>query len=297
MGFGEAASRFAKDFSEAGLAGIVAYSRSAAKAGADDPIRARATGAGVELVATPKELCKRSNLVMTLTPGAAALPALRVLKRHLHSEHLYVDATTASVKDMERAAVLLEGRARFVDAAIMDAVPLNGIKVLTVASGPHAAEFLDALAPYGMNIRVIGDKPGAASAFKLMRSVAMKGLAAVLIEALEAAHRYGIADAVAADIARYMNERPFEQVVKRFVCGTAVHAERRVHEMGEAIALLKSLGSSTRMTRATRANLKEMASMGLRARFDAHEPDTIGPVLEALTEARSSRSGRSPRSA
>jgi 3-hydroxyisobutyrate dehydrogenase-like beta-hydroxyacid dehydrogenase len=169
--------------------------------------------------------------------------------------------------------------------------------VLTVASGPHAAEFRDALAPYGMNIEVIGEKPGAASAFKLIRSIAMKGFAAVVIESLEAAERYAVADAVANDISRYMDARPFDQVVKRFVCGTSIHAERRVHEMGEVMALLKSLGSSTRMTRATRENLKEMTAMGLRETFGAQEPEEIRPVLQALIAARSSRYGRSPRNA
>ena len=47
------------------------------------------------------------------------------------------------------------------------------------------------MTPYGMNIKVVGDKPGMASAMKLIRSVCIKGLSAVLLESLEAAQRYG----------------------------------------------------------------------------------------------------------
>ena len=138
IGFGEAASRFSKDLSHAGLKSIVAYSPSAAKAAAEDPVRTKAAEAGVELVVSIKDVCKRSNLVVCLTPGKLALPIARQAKRYLSREHIYVDATTASVRDMEKTAQMLEGVAFFVDAAVMDAVPMNGIRVLTVASGSHA---------------------------------------------------------------------------------------------------------------------------------------------------------------
>ena len=292
IGFGEAASRFAKDLSEAGLSGIVAYSPSAANAPADDPVHAKAAASGVELVPSIKDVCRKSNVVIALTPGKLALPVLRKARRHLTAEHIYVDATTASVKDMEKAAQLLDGGAAFVDAAVMDPVPMNGIKVLTVASGSHAEKFRELLGAYGMNIQVVGTKAGAASSMKLLRSVCMKGLAALLLESLEAAQRYGITEALAADMARFINGRPFEDVMKRFVCGTAIHAGRRVHEVSESLALLKALGAPTRMTRSTRETLQSIADMGLRERFGAREPDAIAPVLDALIEARG-KSGES----
>jgi len=81
-------------------------------------------------------------------------------------------------------------------------------------------------------------------------------------------------------------ERPFEQIIKRFVCGTAVHAQRRVHEMTDSLELLRSLGASTRMTRATRAMLLDVVKWGLPARFDGRELDSIVPVLDAIVGAR-----------
>ncbi len=290
IGFGEAAYHLAKGFSAAGLTGIVAYSPSASQAEADDPIRQKAADAGVELVSTPKAVCQRATLIISLTPGKAALPALRKVRAHLRPGQIYVDASTASVKDMEKAAELLEGKAAFVDAAIMDPVPMSGIKVFTVASGSHAEQFRAMVTPYGMNIQVVSDKPGAASAMKLLRSVCMKGLAALLLESLEAGQRYGIADVLAADMARFINGRPFEDVMKRFVCGTAIHAGRRIHESSESMALLKSLGASTRMTRSTLGMLQSIADMGLREHFGAREPDTIAPVLDAIIKAKQSAS-------
>ena len=289
IGFGEAAQRFGKDLSQAGLKNIVAYSPSAAHAQPGDAISRRAAESSVELVPTPNAVCERATLIIALTPGSKALAALRRTRPHLRAEHVYVDASTSSVKDMEKASQMLAGVASFVDAAVLDPVPLNGIKVLTVASGSHAEQFRAALASYGMNIQVVGEKPGAASAMKLLRSVCMKGLAALLFESLEAGRRYGIADALAADIARSMNGQSFENVTKRFICGTAIHSERRIHEVSESLALLRSVGASTRMTRATREMLRELTDLNLRERFGAREPAAIGPVLDALIDAKGAR--------
>lgn len=282
LGFGEAACIVGKALTANGLSGIIAYSPSGAAAVDSDPIRQRASEAGVTLVSSPKELCQRADVVMSLTPGALALTALRSVRRYLTDRHIYVDATTNSAKTMERGAKLLGTRANFVDAAIMGALPLSGLKVLIVVSGSQADAFRALLEPYGMNVKVVGEKPGAASALKLIRSVCMKGIAAMLIESLEAAERVGLLHDAADDLARSIDEVPFAQTIKRFVCGSAVHAERRVHEMTEAMELLKSLGSSTSMTRATRAKLRELSKMGLREEFGGREPSAIAPVLQAI---------------
>ena len=282
LGFGEAGLRFAQDLSQAGLTDIVAYSRSGAKEAPDGPLHAQAAAAGAKLVKSRGQLCKKSDVIIALTPGKAALSAVRSVQKHLRPDHIYVDMSSGAVKTMEQLAELLEGKARFVDAAIMSPVPLNGIKGVIGAAGAHAEEFRALVAPYGMNVKVVGTKPGGASAMKLIRSVCMKGLSAVLMESLEAAQRYGVLEAAAADLAASFDERPFMQNMKRYVCGTAVHAERRVHEMGDALALLDALGSSSRMTRATRAKLVDISKMGLREKFNAREPETIAAVLEAI---------------
>lgn len=282
LGFGEAGHRFAQDLSAAGLKEIYAYSRSGAKAKPGDAKYVEAQAAGAQLVKSVRELCKRSDLIVALTPGKAAITAARAVSKHIRPGQIYVDASSAAVKTMEQVAQMLEGKGRFVDAAIMSPVPLNGIKALIGASGADAEEFRALLAPYGMNIKVVGAKPGGASAMKLIRSVCMKGLSAVLMECLEAAQRYGVLEAAAADIAGSFDERPFMQNMKRYVCGTAVHAERRIHEMADCLSLLNSLNSSTRMTKATRAKLMDVTKMGLRETFNAKEPDTIASVMEAI---------------
>ncbi len=285
LGFGEAASRFAKDFTQAGFTPILGYSRSGAKAKPGDLAYERAQAAGVTLVKTVGTLARKSDVILALTPGKAALPALKKIRKHLRPDHLYVDASSNSAEAMEQAAAIVGDAARFVDASIMGPVDLMGLKAPFVASGPHAAAFRDLMVPHGMVISVVGNNPGDASAMKLIRSVLMKGLAAILLETMEAARRRNILDAVIDDVSVTFNDIPFQKIIKRYIGGTAVHCERRIHEMKECLDLLHAMGSRDRATRTTIAMLRDMVKMGMPEKFPV-EPDSIHPVIDALIAAR-----------
>jgi 3-hydroxyisobutyrate dehydrogenase-like beta-hydroxyacid dehydrogenase len=285
LGYGEAANRLARDFKQAGFTSILAYSRSGAKAQPGDPLHQRAQAAGVTLVKTVGTLAKKTDIIIAMTPGKSALPALKKIRKYLRPDHLYVDASSNSAHNMEQAAALVGNAAKFVDASIMGPVDLMGIKVPFVASGPHAAAFRDLMVPHGMVINVVGANPGDASAMKLIRSVLMKGLAALLLETMEAARRRNILDEVIEDSSVTFNDIPFQKIIKRYVGGTAVHCERRIHEMKECLELLHEMDSSDRTTRNTIAMLRDMVKMGMPAKFQT-EPDTIHPVIDALIAAR-----------
>ena len=67
----------------------------------------------------------------------------------------------------------------------------------------------------GTSVNIAPDRPGAASAMKLIRSVFMKGITGLLFESLEAAERYGLRAALEEDIARWINERPMNADKRR----------------------------------------------------------------------------------
>ena len=285
LGFGEAAARLARDFSQAGFTDIVGYSRSGAKAQPGDLVHERAQAAGVKLVKTVAMLAKKSDVIIALTPGKAAIPALKKIRKYLRPDHLYVDASSNSAHHMEQAAALVGDTAKFVDAAIMGPVDIMGLKVPFVASGPHAAEFRDRMTPYGMIISVVGSNPGDASAMKLIRSILFKGLAMLLLETMEAAQRRNILGEVIEDASATFVEIPFQKIIKRYIGGTAVHCERRIHEMQDCLELLQDMGSADRATRTTIATLRDMVKMGMPKKFTT-EPDRIELVLDAMIAAR-----------
>ena len=137
-------------------------------------------------------------------------------------------------------------------------VRVRGLRVPMLASGFGAARYAAILGPLGADIEVLDGPAGLAAGRKLLRSVFYKGMAASIVEALEAARAAGdeqwlrehIADELAAsDVA----------TVKRITDGTRKHAVRRTAEMEAAADMLTELGVPPLMASASRALHERLA--------------------------------------
>ena len=115
-----------------------------------------------------------------------------------------------------------------------------------------ATPFARMLHPFGVPIETIHADAGAAAQLKLLRSVFMKGLAAVVVESLGAAESSGALSWLRAQIAAELGPDG-EALVTRLLAGTYAHAERREHEMRDALAALEAAGRPSDMTRGTLA--------------------------------------------
>jgi 3-hydroxyisobutyrate dehydrogenase-like beta-hydroxyacid dehydrogenase len=110
-------------------------------------------------------------------------------------------------------------------------------------------------------VTAIGPEPGDAAARKLVRSVFMKGLAAAIGEALEAADRLGARDELYDDIAATLAEAD-DALLGRLVEGSVRHAGRRAEEMAAARAMLDELGVEPRIAGASEAWLRSLGGAG-----------------------------------
>jgi 3-hydroxyisobutyrate dehydrogenase-like beta-hydroxyacid dehydrogenase len=110
-----------------------------------------------------------------------------------------------------------------------------------------------------MPVTAIGPEPGAAAARKLVRSVFMKGLAAAIGEALDAAGRLGARDELHDDIAATLTGAD-AALLERLVDGSVRHAARRAEEMAAARAMLDELGVEPRSAAASEAWLRSLAA-------------------------------------
>jgi 3-hydroxyisobutyrate dehydrogenase-like beta-hydroxyacid dehydrogenase len=133
-----------------------------------------------------------------------------------------------------------------------------------------------------MNIRIVGDKPGQASAIKLFRSIFMKGLLSLLLELLTATHRYGVDETVLGSIAESLDGVPFRETARLQMTKGVVNAERMAHEMEEVIATLDGMGLHAEMSRAATEKLLWCAGLGLRERFAGELPSTLAEVLQEM---------------
>jgi 3-hydroxyisobutyrate dehydrogenase-like beta-hydroxyacid dehydrogenase len=283
IGFGGAGYGLAKGLLGAGLEEVHFHDRMQETPPYADVIRRHAAEIGAKRAATVDVLLSRVETVISCVTGAMAVLVAEDASPFLGPGHLYADVNTASPKVKETVAGIVEKTgAAFVDAAMMGAIPTFLHRVPVLASGGGAPRFRESMQPYGMNITVIGAKPGQASAIKMFRSIFMKGLLSLFLETLTATHRYGVDERVLDSIAESLDGVPFLETARLQMTKGAVNAERMAHEMEEVIATLEVLGVPAGMSRAAREKLLWCAGFGLRERFGGELPTTLTEVLQAM---------------
>lgn len=284
IGFGEAGYEMAAGLRASGVWKVAACHRRK-----DDPQRAafvksRARAAGVDYKESLEEVVRGSKVVFSVVTPESAEDVARDASRYLEPGQVYFDLTSSEPMAMRKAAQAVEAvGARFVDGAMMASLPIFKHKVLIYASGSAARELAGLLNAYGMNVKVIGEAPGQASAAKMLASVVTKGLEALLVEMLLGAHEYGVEEHVLEAVDQFFTAG-FRSLVDRFVGSDAVHATRRVKEMEGAARFLKELGVEPIMTDATVKRLRWSASLLLDRYFKGVSPASYRDVIKAWEE-------------
>jgi 3-hydroxyisobutyrate dehydrogenase-like beta-hydroxyacid dehydrogenase len=109
--------------------------------------------------------------------------------------------------------------------------------------------------PLGMPVTYLDGEPGDAATHKLVRSIMYKGVAAVIIECLEAAEKLNMTEYARAQMLKIIYDEP---MIDRFVSGSIKHAKRRAEEMGVVVEMLNSIGVSAFTSQASVNRLKEL---------------------------------------
>jgi 3-hydroxyisobutyrate dehydrogenase-like beta-hydroxyacid dehydrogenase len=263
LGLGEAGSLIARDLVAAGV-GVRGY----------DP----AVTAAEPIIDTASEAdaARGAHLVLSVNSAKAAMDAFKaglaglIGPRQDDSMHqddsaqpdvLWADLNTASPGTKRQLAELAaEAGIPFADVAMMAPVPGRGLRVPMLASGAGAARYAAILGPLGADIEVLDGPAGLAASRKLLRSVFYKGMAASIVEALEAARASGdeqwLREHIAAELAA-----ADATIVERITEGTRQHAVRRAAEMEAAADMLTELGVPPLMASASR-DLHERLARG-----------------------------------
>jgi 3-hydroxyisobutyrate dehydrogenase len=189
------------------------------------------------------------DFVLICVPGSILPFVIDPLVQHLGAGATIVDMTTAAAQaKREAAAKAVAAGLGYVDIAITGAVALSGVRTPLLYAGPHIPAVQELLASAGAPVRVLPDSaPGDAVTVKLLRSVIMKGLEALAIEALPAARSYGVLDqlyTVLSDV----DQSPFTDLLKSMVATHPAHAVRRHAEVLEAAAQLDRAGYPSDLT-------------------------------------------------
>jgi 3-hydroxyisobutyrate dehydrogenase-like beta-hydroxyacid dehydrogenase len=220
--------------------------------------------AGLEVVASLGEVVRLADVVVSVVPPWAALQVAReyaALAGMSVAGRVYVDANAiAPATAVAVGQVLTEVGIDFVDAAINGSAARLGSGAAVYLSGTRAVEVAQLLGKC-LQVQVVGDVPGKASALKGALAGLSKGLAALFVEIGVLAQEAGVAD-VFLERCRAFYPGIME-VVDRMLPTYPQHARRRAEEMAELDEAMRALGLQPDMVQAAGRVTRAMAEAGL----------------------------------
>ncbi len=276
IGFGEAGAALCEGLVGGGAEGIAAFD-----------IRPRPAGEGVAFVPSLEDLLRESDIVFAAVTSRVALRVAQEARPNLTDRHIYVDINSVSPETkIQIGKAVASAGARYVEAAVMAGVPAYKHKVPMLLAGEAAPELIAIMAPLGMVMEDFGPELGRAAAAKMFRSVMVKGMEALFQECVLGAERYGVADKVLESIADGYPGIDWKALASYLMGRTALHGERRSHEMEDVAETLKSLGIEPLMSAAAAKRIAWAAGFGLKEKFGDQAPDSFHEVLDAIREVQ-----------
>jgi 3-hydroxyisobutyrate dehydrogenase-like beta-hydroxyacid dehydrogenase len=280
LGFGEAAESFAGGWTRERRR-VATYDLKL-----DDPALAallRRRAETVDVVPLTRDQALRgAAVVLSLVTADRVREAAAQAAPHLSPGALYIDGNSCSPgTKADAAAAVRAAGARYVDMAIM--APVRPRRHLTpvLLSGPDAAEALGALEALGMQPRLAGPLVGQASAVKMVRSVMIKGLEALVAECFLTARRAGVDEAVLASLEASDPDIRWRERGAYALDRMMVHGTRRAAEMREVATTVEDAGLPARLARATVEWQAAIGALSLDP-GDAKLEERLDRILSAL---------------
>jgi 3-hydroxyisobutyrate dehydrogenase-like beta-hydroxyacid dehydrogenase len=272
IGFGEVGSILSAGLVKAGAQSVATYDIKF-----DTPdgqaMMARARDAGVHPAPTPAEAAAGSEIVIAALTASSSVEAARTAATYLKPDQFYLDINSVSPGKKREAASIIDGAGgRFVDVAVMAPVPPYGIKVPMAVGGKWGQAVADRLIPFGFRIEVFEREIGYVSAMKMCRSVMIKGIESLIVEAMTASVSYDVVDQVIPSLDEYFKGKDWRRQAEYMFGRVVEHGERRAAEMREAAKTVAEIGLEPLMTAATAERQQWVADRIPRDTFEGRKP-------------------------
>ena len=231
------------------------------------PLRDHASSHGVTLATCHGDLAAQADFIVSAVTASQAVPVAQACAPAVKTGGWFLDFNSASPGAKRRAAALIDGnRGRYVEGAVMTSIPPYRIKVPLLLGGAGAGELAPLLVELGFNAKVASAELGVSSAVKMCRSVMIKGLEAMVIEAFTTARAYGVEDAVLASLKETFPGIDWEKQGAYFFQRVIEHGRRRSEEVREVAETVREIGLtpwSAQGTAERQAWIADLADEGL----------------------------------
>jgi 3-hydroxyisobutyrate dehydrogenase-like beta-hydroxyacid dehydrogenase len=284
IGFGEAGSAIVQGWGTALPGSIAAYDIKSGDPASAAEIAARGDRLGVDIRPDSGAATEGADIVFCTVTADQALTAAEVaVAEGLGQGTIWLDCNSCSPGTKRRAAEVIEAAgARYVDVAVMAPVHPKLNLVPLLIAGPHAAQVAPLLQALPMEPRVVEGAVGAASAIKMIRSVFVKGLEAITVEALNAASVAGCFDEILGSLSKSYPGLDLPTLAEYNFERTLTHGPRRAAEMIESGATLDELGLIGDLPRAIAAVQAGQGAVGP----DALQAGDLAEIVAQVAKAR-----------
>jgi len=270
IGYGEVGGIFGRGLrSKDGVDAVWVWDKRFADSATGAAARAAAGGDGMRVASGMQELCGHADLLVSAVTASHTLAVAEEAARHARSGSRFLDLNSASPGTKQRAATALElAGVAYVEAGVMTSVPPYGIRVPMLLGGAQAEALAATLAGWGMDVRVVSEQLGVASAIKMSRSIMIKGLEALVIESYTTARRYGVEAHVLPTLKETFPQIDWDKQGAYFFSRVVQHGKRRAEEMREAAQTVREAGFEPLMASAIASKQDWVATQARDGVFD-----------------------------
>ncbi len=236
--------------------------------------RALAAEAGIEDVASYRELVNQAQLILSIVVPAQAVAVAEEVAAALApgDELTYADCNAIAPQTVRQIeAIITTAGGRFADASIIGSPPREGARTRLYTSGDHT-EAMMALNAWGLDVMALEGGAGQASGLKMCYAALTKGLTALCTELLTAAEALGISEPLARELEA--SQGPMLARMRRGVPAMLPKARRWVGEMEEIAATFGALGLTPDMLRGA----AEMYRLVARCEVSHRTPEDPRPL-------------------
>ena len=270
LGFGEAAQAFFKGWRTRAdfTARVAAYDikTDSPDAAVREGKRADYRGAGVAGAANASEAVASADLVFSVVTADQAHAAALAALPDLPAGALFLDCNSCAPQTTARIAERIEAAGgAYVDVAVMAPVHPRLHRTPLLVGGPRAEAAAGALAALGMAASIHGGPVGSASAIKMIRSIMIKGLEALVCECVLAGKKAGVDEVVLASLDEMFPGFDWKRRSAYMLERVMTHGVRRAAEMREVALTVDGLGLEGAMSRAAVGWHQKVGELGLSA--------------------------------
>lgn len=281
IGFGEVGFELGHGLVKEGFTEIYAFDPMQNSEKFGELVKQRAQSAKITLLESAEEVADKCEFILSVVPGAFAIDAAKSVLGKIERGKVFADLSTSlpsAKKEIDK--LITEKGGKFVDGALMASLSQTHHKVPILLAGSGSDQLINALKSFGMVVKKISETAGDAIAVKMVRSIYMKGIAALGAEMLEAANRLRVDRLVLDSISDTLNATPFEKTNNYLVVASAWHGARQVHEMEDVTKMLRDIGVAPIMTEATTKRLEWFRDLEALEYFGLERPEEWKAISE-----------------